>query len=358
MIEKIFFKSFRCLDDVIVSFDSYRLISIFAKNNMGKTSMLEACGILSDLVSFHASNLGQVVSFNRSYSIIGIQLNHTHRCNYYLKITNKGEKFISVDGRTNFKKKDIDALYKTMYISSDSLFLVTSSPRYRRHLLDRVISDVSLQYAKELLEYKRLISQKNRLLKSSTNKHLAHSLNRLISPKIESIMSFRKKALMYLNDCMNDSFDYFSCVNGQVSIQYQSSIDYSLNAEEILRHMNQCMDKEFRYHCSLFGPHRDDFSVCINNRLCRDFYSRGICRYVGYLFQLACVRMRMNGYNGGMLLLLDEPFAEIHDDLKSKLIRHIPKSCLTIYTTSQENESNMLTHSKQYGLNYGVLCTK
>ena len=57
-----------------------------------------------------------------------------------------------------------------------------------------------------------------------------------------------------------------------------------------------------------------------------------------------------------MLLLLDEPFSEVHYDLKKQLIHHIPSSFYVVYTSTQQDEISNLNKAQIYGINEGSLC--
>ena len=57
-----------------------------------------------------------------------------------------------------------------------------------------------------------------------------------------------------------------------------------------------------------------------------------------------------------MLLLLDEPFAEIYKNLKHDLIDTIPTDFYNIYTSTQEDEVTALQKSQQYAIKDGLLC--
>ena len=87
MIDSIWIKSFRSLSELSLSFSKGSMISIVAKNNVGKTSVLEACYILGHLSSFVSNELSQVIPFDGDTSYLGIKLyRDTMPFNYYMKI--------------------------------------------------------------------------------------------------------------------------------------------------------------------------------------------------------------------------------------------------------------------------------
>ena len=89
MIDSIWIKSFRCLSELTISFTNYSFIPIIAKNNVGKTSILEACYLLGNLKSFVTNDVSQVVPFSDMASYMGVKiLKGNGANNYYLKLDN------------------------------------------------------------------------------------------------------------------------------------------------------------------------------------------------------------------------------------------------------------------------------
>ena len=109
---------------------------------------------------------------------MGVKIHKNNRSlNYYLKIDEQGKKYITLNNQVIRKKDEILSLFRVNYISSDSLFYISSNPSYRRNKLDQSISQFSYSYRKNLATYKRLISQKNQLLKTSANESLILNIN-------------------------------------------------------------------------------------------------------------------------------------------------------------------------------------
>ncbi|MBL6723008.1 MAG: hypothetical protein ISQ13_03250, partial [Candidatus Margulisbacteria bacterium] len=57
-----------------------------------------------------------------------------------------------------------------------------------------------------------------------------------------------------------------------------------------------------------------------------------------------------------MLLLLDEPFSEIHHQLKDPLIKSIPSPFYVLYMSTQKDELTQLKHGQTYSISKGTLC--
>lgn len=357
MIDSIWIKSFRCLAELSFSFSNGRFLSIISQNNVGKTSILEACYVLGHLSSFVSSDLSQIVPFNLDASYMGVKIIRPNKnFNYYLKVDQQGKKYINLNERPVRKKADIHSLFRSMYISSDSLLLITSRPSFRRQHLDLGISQLSLAYRKNLSTYKRLMLQKNRLLKDGGNQQMVYQINAQIAPLIRQI---QRQRLMYLQDVeqrVQSFFESLNFIEGQVSIEYISHTLKYKDEEELLVAINQNLSKELIIKCTNFGPHRDDFNFLINGKNIRSYFSRGVCRILAYFFQLSQSFLLEEATGLPILLLLDEPFSEIHPSLKNKLIGCIPSLFYVIYTSTQTDEISCLNKDQIYAINNGTLC--
>ncbi len=357
MIDSVWIKSFRCLSELTFTFSDGPLVSIISKNNVGKTSILEACYVMGHLSSFVTSDISQVVPFDSDASYMGVKICQSKRdFNYYLKVDDDGKKYINLNERPVRRKSDIQSLFRTVYISSDSLLLITSRPSYRRHQLDHGISQFSMSYRKNLATYKRLVSQKNRLLKDGGPDHIILQMNAQLAPLICDI---QKERVVYLQDIekrVQWYFDELKFVQGHFSIKYHSKILCVVDEGHVLHVLNQNLSKEKMIRLSNIGPHRDDYFFYIDDKNIKSFYSRGVCRILAYLFQLSQAFFIEEFTALPMLLLLDEPFSEVHCDLKEQLIQHIPSSFYVVYTSTQQDEISNLNKAQLYGINKGSLC--
>ncbi len=357
MIDSIWIKSFRCLSELTISFSNHSLIPIIARNNVGKTSILEACYILGNLKSFVTNDISQIVPFSQPSAYLGVKIPNVYRSNnYYLKVDNFGKKYITLNDRPVKKKAEIMSLFRSHYISSDSLLLITSTPSFRRTKLDQVISQFSQSYRHNLGTYKRLISQKNKLLRSGEYSSLFNQINQQLAALIFEI---RKERLFYLKELNNRVKHYLQqvkIIDKDFSIEYQSeTIEYE-SENDILTELNKRLYKERVTKVSTFGPHRDDYVFQIDGRDINLFFSRGICRIIGYFFQLSMVDIVSFYSKLPILLLLDEPFSEVYHDIKEVLIHHIPKDYAIIYTTTQDNELRNVRNDVSYTIDNGTLC--
>jgi DNA replication and repair protein RecF len=357
MIQSIWIKSFRCLKELTIDFSKYHLISILSKNNTGKTSILEACYVLGHLKSFLTSDLSKAVPFKQDASYMGINIQDVSRDHrYYLKICHEGKKYINLNQESVKQKKKIQSLFRTVYISSDSLHLITSSPTYRRDQLDLSISQISPAYRKLLADYKRLVSQKNELLRTVGGSSLYFQLHEQMAPLMIDIAKNRRFYLDKIKQMQYVCFKNIGIVTGSLDLIYYSVTNQWGSVQVLVDQMNLELDKDIIRKRTSFGVHRDDYAFFINGTSIKDFYSRGVCRCVAYLFQLSYAHLIHQELGCPMLLLMDEPFSEIHQDIKHQLIQCIPNEFKVIYTSTQMQETLSVDACALFKIEQGELC--
>jgi DNA replication and repair protein RecF len=354
MIHSIWLKSFRCLAENTLSFDTSPFISVISENSTGKSSLLDACYVLGHLSSLFTQSLVDVVGFGQPAAYMGIKIGH-QKCeyNYYLKVDSVGKKYITLNNAVVRTKADIQQLFRVNYISSDSLFYVNSQPLFRRNKLDNSLMQLSAGYRKNSSSYKRLIHHKNRLLKQGGGDSVLRSLNHQLAPLMVAIQMERIRYLSRIETVMNRLIPFGHIPIDRIDIRYSPLLGERPEAVEA--YLQSQLPREKVARCSLVGPHRDDYFFYTNGAGIKLFCSRGVCRIIAYYFQLSQSIVLKDTLGLPLLLLLDEPFSEIFPALKHQLIAQIPREFYCLYTSTQLNEMDSLHKTPMYGITNGRL---
>ncbi|MCX6810232.1 MAG: AAA family ATPase [Candidatus Berkelbacteria bacterium] len=132
---------------------------LVGKNGAGKTNVLESIEILSSCRSFRGDNRLDLIKFDSDYTrVVGDEL----------------EVFIQRTPRLLFQVKergikrkvaDFVGLLPSVVFSPESLEIIIGDPKERRRFLDIVISQKDHKYLRALQDYKKVLTQRNSLLK-------------------------------------------------------------------------------------------------------------------------------------------------------------------------------------------------
>ena len=115
------------------------------------------------------------------------------------------------------------------------------------------------------------------------------------------------------------------------------------------------IDKERAVKVSLYGPHRDDYQIMVDDRSVMTFYSKGIRQVFSILIKLSQLTLLSDKYNGFPVLLLDDALSEIDNRLKSEIIEIIDNKTQLVYTSTHQHDRDIFRDVSVYVVSKGVL---
>ncbi|MDH3975994.1 MAG: DNA replication/repair protein RecF [Deltaproteobacteria bacterium] len=319
-------------------------INVFlGKNGQGKTNLLEAVYVLGMLSSFRKTEAESLIREGESsFSIEGFFADDEASVLAVEKGL-KGWKKIETDGCECVKKSDYIGRIKMVVFSPDEMELIQGSPDVRRKYLDRTYFHVTRSHLKNLKLYKRILTQRNLLLKRGLFKvqeldiwseRLAHAGAKVVEGRYDLVNIINRKLEIEQPFAKRDKISLNYLEKGKSDIRKKDEpgerlLDklYRVRAEEIARKM------------TLVGPHRDDVEITINGEKARSFSSRGEMRSILLALKAAEVEIFRNVSSVKPLVMLDDVASELDIDRRRSLLdylRHKGEQVL-ITTTEAEN---------------------
>ena len=164
-ITKLKLNNFRNYDHGTFDFCD-NLNIIFGDNGTGKTSLLEAIHYLSLTKSFRSHNNSDVVQYSNDYFQIFGNFNDfkLQKLTVNLNYSKKEGKKLFFNNTELKKKTDIIGKIPVIILSPNNQKITESGPLLRRNFIDRILSQINREYLFELIEFKKLIYQRNLLL--------------------------------------------------------------------------------------------------------------------------------------------------------------------------------------------------
>jgi DNA replication and repair protein RecF len=346
---------------------------LVGSNAQGKTSILEAIYYLTgasgvqathdrELIHFDtlqdetpfARILAQIESHSREQSIeIRLSLQTIGDRSYQ-----RLRKEILVNG-VKRRVSDLGGVFNAVLFLPRDIDVVEGSPGNRRHFLDSSLSQADSAYAHALTEYRKVISQRNALLKqlrehkgqprqldfwdqrlcehgSLIMAKRAAALADLdaIASQVHAELSRQKEALQLLYmpkyDPLADGSDQLPMDLG-TSDSRSAYEQKSLN-DGMAERLEQIRQHEIQRGVSVLGPHRDDFQFCVNGVDLGTYGSRGQNRTALLALKLAEIQWLKDHTGEWPVLLLDEVLAELDVERRSDLLERLkaaPQSLLT-----------------------------
>jgi DNA replication and repair protein RecF len=322
----------------LVSFKNYQSaeysftdkINCFVGNNgAGKTNLLDAIHYLSFCKSYFNPIDSQNIRHGDDFFMInGVyhRQDSTSEQVQCIQKRNSRKKFL-------FNKKEYDrfadhiGLFPLVMISPYDRDLINDGSEVRRKFIDSVISQFDKFYLDDLINYNRVLLQRNALLKSfaenqSFDKEALSSWDRQMVLLGNSIFLKRKEFLESFIKIFGHYFGFLSCGDEKVGIEYQSQLEENDFAELL----TACSERDRAAQYSTVGIHKDDLGFTISGYPIKKFGSQGQQKSFIVAIKLAQFDYTRNVKGFKPVLLLDDIFDKLDDLRVEQLIKLVSEN--------------------------------
>ena len=153
-----------------------RIIGICGNNGVGKTNLLDAIHYLCFTKSYFTRDVLNIQSGQQGFRVDGeLELNDKkEKAVCILRETGKKEFSINDSGYEKFSEHI--GRYPCVIIAPDDIQIITDGSEERRRFLDALLSQIDKDYLQHLINYNKILAQRNSLLKSfyeTGNKNLS-----------------------------------------------------------------------------------------------------------------------------------------------------------------------------------------
>lgn len=317
---------------------------ITGANASGKSSLLEAIFILGRARSFRTTHIKQVITFDQSNLIVSAQnrLANGSISTIGIKIDSKQYE-IRID-QENKHKADLAYALPVQLIHPKSYRLLDSGPQIRREFLDWGIFNHNKNFLPIWRKYNKVLQQRNAMLKQRQLKQLS-AWNRELFEYGCLVNEFRLKYLQALQPVFLEMAGRF-LQSGQIDLRYVSGWDDRQTLDQVLK---GDLEKDLRYGFTSSGPHRADFLTTLNNRLAKDYLSRGQQKLLVLALMLSQVRLLNLDDRNNCCILIDDLTAELDTENRVKLLEYLTLlGCQVFITATEQSEFGDLSSLSFY----------
>lgn len=325
MINRLKIKNFRLLENVDLIFNKKNIIFI-GKNAVGKSSIIEAIYYLGITKTYRNED---VITFNKDFSIIEID-------NKFKIIISKKGKKVFYNNKEIKKLSDYIGIFKVIMFTIDDLIIIKGKPANRRKFLDIELTQISKEYLIALKEYKKLLKERNIILKNNLDNNYLNILDEKIKKLIDIIIKYRSS---FINDLSKYSNEIYNKIieKSNLKLIYLPNI---INSNYFYNEMDNVVKSTNN------GPHKDDFRIELNN-LDASYLSQGEQKCVIISIKLAIYKIINEMLNEKPIILLDDLLSDLDFDRQNKVIDIIKNENIFITTTSIENINKDLLENSQ-----------
>ncbi|WP_324028034.1 DNA replication/repair protein RecF [Maribacter sp. BPC-D8] len=304
-----------------LTFDA-KINCIVGDNGIGKTNILDAIYHLSFGKSYFNPVSSQNIRHGSDFFVIDGTFEKEGReekivCS--LKKSNK--KIIKRNGKAYDRFADHIGLLPLVIISPADRDLIIEGSDTRRKFIDGVISQSDKSYLQNLINYNKVVSQRNALLKyfaanRTFNKDTLAVYNEQMNTYGTEIFKKRTSFLEAFIPIFQEQYKSITGNTEDVSLSYDSKLkDYDL-----ITLLNKNLDKDRALQYTSVGVHKDDLSFEISNYPIKKFGSQG--QQKSFLIALKFAQFHFMKSQSGTtpILILDDIFDKLDEHRVSHII--------------------------------------
>lgn len=324
---------------------------LLGDNGQGKTNVLEAISFLCLTKSFYASSDAVVLNFDGVlFEVEGVCLSDRGMESRARVAYDKasGRKAVLINGQPLETFSSIIGKFPVVICSPDHAPITLGSPGDRRKFVDFVISQSNPGYLATLMEYRRALKQRNRVL--SEAREMNADATMLLEPWNEQLVQLGGYLMIRKKKFMAEFQTYFrSAYNALVGNEEVPLMEYvpngasaDIDTEEKYRQVlwtafREKKSAELATGMTLTGPHRDEFACTINGHDLRKFASQGQHKTYLVSLKLAEFFYVKERCNETPMLLLDDIFSELDEHRAAKLMEFVGDISQTFITSTTLN---------------------
>ena len=330
MIRRFTASNFRCLENIELSFSpDFNLIH--GPNASGKTSILEALAYLGRGKSFRGAPTTSLVRHGEQEFVLFGETESGARHQRVGVKNSRGGLEVRVDGRSDGGAAALAEALPLQVIDPEVHSLVAGGPEQRRRFLDWVGFHVEPEYLMTWRRFRRALKQRNAALKSGASTAAISSWDTEFVELGMKLDSARRKALDAARAALGE---YGARLLGtELGFEYQQGWTSS---KALMRALEEGLPRDRQQGVTQSGPHRADLRVSYDERQARKLVSRGQQKLLAAAMILAATETAQAALERPLLLLLDDPAAELDSAALARLLEAVRSLGCQVVATSLE----------------------
>lgn len=215
-----------------------------------------------------------------------------------------------------------------------SMDMVRGTPSLRRAWVDRILCFSDRAYLTALVQYRRILRQRNHLLRhKQSSREQLFAWDVILSEHADYIVGQRAQFITEINKQLTTRYQSISHTQDEVEINYRSTVPIENYREKLLNELERRVERDLRFGSTSVGPHRDDIDLIYNGQALAHYGSRGENRTMVLALVLSELEYLRQHARSAPILLLDDVLSELDERRQQKLLSGI-KGIQTIVTST------------------------
>ncbi|MES1181830.1 MAG: DNA replication and repair protein RecF, partial [Flavobacterium sp.] len=289
---------------------------------MGKTNVLDAIYHLSYGKSYFNPLAVQNIKHGEDFFVIDGEFEKAGRTEQIVCSLKKGQKKILKRNNKPYTKfSDHIGFIPLVIISPADRDLIVEGSETRRKFIDSVISQLDSLYLHELIQYQKVVSQRNALLKyfalnHTFDKDTLSIYNEQMDNLGQSIYIRRKEFIADFVPIFNKHHHNITDSQETVQLVYESS----LHDKPLITLLEETLAKDRVLQYTSTGIHRDDLSFEIDGYPIKKFGSQGQQKSFLIALKLAQFEFVKKQSGENPILLFDDIFDKLDEIRVGKIV--------------------------------------
>lgn len=324
-----------------------RIVGIVGPNGTGKTNVLDAIYYLSFTKSyFNRPDAQNVHHAHAGMRVEGIYDIHDTLTPITCILRETLKKEFYFDQEPYAKLSQHIGKIPCVMIAPDDVQIITGSSEERRKLMDSLLSQMNPIYLKHLIQYNKILVQRNSLLKNASDTGhldliLLETINEQLIENGQIIFEYRDALIkIYLPQILS-LYQHLAGQKDEIQIQYQTQ----LHQDSFQNLLKQSLSKDQVLQRTSVGIHKDDLIITIQGQAFKQEASQGQRKSLLFAIRLAEWKLIKENKGFSPILLMDDIFEKLDEQRMIQLldwVSHSTDGQVFITDTHKERVANLL----------------
>lgn len=325
IIESVDLQNYRNYEFLNMTFDN-KINIIYGDNAQGKTNILESLYVCATSKSHRGSKDKDIIRFGNDEAHIKVMVKK-HGMNYRLDMHLKKNKTkgIAVNGIPIRRAVELFGIINIIIFSPEDMNIIKNGPSERRRFIDMELSQLDKIYLSNLVNYNKVVIQRNKLLKQlqfSGDSGLVDMLDVWDMQLVRYGSEIIKRRMDFIDNINSIIRPVHSKLSGNkeiLNLRYIPCTTTDNFKDEVIR----SRERDIKFKMTNVGPHKDDVAFFINDKDVRKYGSQGQQRTCALSLKLAEIELVKKVINDTPVLLLDDVLSELDANRQNFLLDSI-----------------------------------
>ncbi|MCL2486832.1 MAG: DNA replication/repair protein RecF [Oscillospiraceae bacterium] len=298
---------------------------IFGRNGQGKTNLLEGISLFSGMRSFRRAKNPEMIQKAKDFARLSMDFISEDRDQSAEILITPEKRACELNRVKQPAASELIGKFCTVVFSPDTMALVSGGASERRRFLDAAISQSFPRFMYKCVEYQRVLSQRNALVKRRNYSPMLEVWDERLAQIGAEISYKRAEYTERLRPLAGETYGRISGSREPLDIRFRCGYsrnepdaeDYKTDFLQTLEHNRE---SDLRVGFTQNGAQRDDVEVMINGFPARQFGSQGQKRSAVLALKLAEASLLGETIESRPVALLDDVMSELDSSRQEFLL--------------------------------------